>query len=49
MRIAVEGCCHGRLDDIYDTLNYAETVQNVKVIVNPTMFQYEYNIRLTYC
>lgn len=31
MKIAVEGCCHGELDQIYDALTYAERVSGVKV------------------
>ena len=31
MKIAVEGCCHGELDKIYETLAYIEHQDNVKV------------------
>ena len=31
MKIAVEGCCHGELDKIYDTLAYIESQDGVKV------------------
>lgn len=31
MKIAVEGCCHGELDKIYETLAYLEKTNNVKV------------------
>jgi len=31
MKIAVEGCCHGELDKIYETLAYIEQQDNVKV------------------
>ncbi|XP_064598274.1 lariat debranching enzyme-like [Liolophura sinensis] len=31
MKIAVEGCCHGELDKIYETLAYLEDVNSIKV------------------
>jgi len=31
MKIAVEGCCHGELDKIYDTLEYIERQDGIKV------------------
>ncbi len=31
MKIAVEGCCHGELDKIYETLGYLEKANNIKV------------------
>ncbi|XP_078368423.1 uncharacterized protein LOC144652266 [Oculina patagonica] len=31
MKIAVEGCCHGELDKIYETLEHLEKKENVKV------------------
>ncbi|XP_077436425.1 lariat debranching enzyme [Vanacampus margaritifer] len=31
MKIAVEGCCHGELDKIYDTIAYLEKKEGVKV------------------
>ena len=31
MRIAVEGCCHGELDTIYDTLECLEKKNNFKI------------------
>jgi len=31
MKIAVEGCCHGELDKIYETLAYIEHQDNIKV------------------
>jgi len=31
MKIAVEGCCHGELDKIYETLEYIEYQDGVKV------------------
>lgn len=31
MKIAVEGCCHGELDKIYETIAYLETKEGVKV------------------
>ena len=31
MKVAVEGCCHGELDKIYETLQYLEQVNNIKV------------------
>ncbi|XP_025106934.1 lariat debranching enzyme-like [Pomacea canaliculata] len=31
MKIAVEGCCHGELDKIYETVQYLEQVNNIKV------------------
>jgi len=31
MKIAVEGCCHGELDKIYETLEYIEHQDNIKV------------------
>ena len=34
MRIAVEGCTHGELDKIYQTIAEIETNQNYKVIIS---------------
>ena len=31
MKIAIEGCCHGELDRIYETLTHIETEQNIKI------------------
>lgn len=31
MKIAVEGCCHGELDKIYETLQFLEKKENVKI------------------
>uniref|UniRef100_A0A3P8R1Z1 Lariat debranching enzyme C-terminal domain-containing protein n=1 Tax=Astatotilapia calliptera TaxID=8154 RepID=A0A3P8R1Z1_ASTCA len=31
MKIAVEGCCHGELDKIYETIEYLEQKEGVKV------------------
>ena len=31
MKIAVEGCCHGELDKIYETLQFLERKENIKV------------------
>ncbi|KAL6485254.1 hypothetical protein MHYP_G00072990 [Metynnis hypsauchen] len=31
MKIAVEGCCHGELDKIYETIGYLERKEDVKV------------------
>jgi lariat debranching enzyme len=31
MRIAIEGCCHGELDNIYSTIEHLENVNNIKV------------------
>lgn len=31
MKIAVEGCCHGELDKIYETLTFLEKANNIKV------------------
>ena len=31
MKIAVEGCCHGELDKIYETLQYIEKKDNIKI------------------
>nr|XP_033800415.1 lariat debranching enzyme isoform X1 [Geotrypetes seraphini] len=31
MKIAIEGCCHGELDKIYETIQYLEKKENVKV------------------
>jgi len=31
MKIAVEGCCHGELDKIYETLEHLEKKENIKV------------------
>ena len=31
MKIAVEGCCHGELDKIYETLQFIENTEKVKV------------------
>ena len=33
MKIAVEGCCHGELDKIYETIAHLEKEQNIKVSV----------------
>lgn len=31
MKIAVEGCCHGELDKIYETIQYIQEQNGVKV------------------
>lgn len=31
MKIAVEGCCHGELDKIYETVSYLEKFNNIKI------------------
>ncbi|RVE61160.1 hypothetical protein OJAV_G00167980 [Oryzias javanicus] len=31
MKVAVEGCCHGELDNIYETISYLEQKEGVKV------------------
>ncbi|XP_066541930.1 lariat debranching enzyme [Hoplias malabaricus] len=31
MKVAVEGCCHGELDKIYETISYLERKEGVKV------------------
>ncbi|XP_069471913.1 lariat debranching enzyme isoform X2 [Ambystoma mexicanum] len=31
MKVAVEGCCHGELDKIYETIEFMEKKENVKV------------------
>ena len=31
MKIAVEGCCHGELDKIYETLQFLEKKENIKI------------------
>lgn len=31
MKIAVEGCAHGELENIYDTIQYLEEQQGIKV------------------
>lgn len=31
MKIAVEGCCHGELDAIYQTLEHLEQKNNIKI------------------
>lgn len=31
MKIAIEGCCHGELDNIYDTLQHLEQMNGLKV------------------
>lgn len=31
MFVAVEGCCHGELDKIYEVLSYTEQQNNIKV------------------
>ncbi|KAK2191814.1 hypothetical protein NP493_44g00005 [Ridgeia piscesae] len=31
MKIAVEGCCHGELDKIYETLDFLQQSQNIKI------------------
>lgn len=31
MKIAVEGCCHGELDKIYETIGYLEGKEGIKV------------------
>lgn len=33
MKIAVEGCCHGELDKIYETIGYLERKEGMKVDV----------------
>ena len=31
MKIAVEGCCHGELDKIYETIEYIQKEQKCKI------------------
>ena len=31
MNIAIEGCCHGELDKIYDSIGYIERKKGIKV------------------
>ncbi|KAB1997053.1 hypothetical protein ES319_D13G274900v1 [Gossypium barbadense] len=31
MKIAVEGCMHGALDKVYDTIKYIENTRNIKI------------------
>ncbi|PPR90158.1 hypothetical protein GOBAR_AA30533 [Gossypium barbadense] len=31
MKIAVEGCMHGDLDKVYDTIKYIENTRNIKI------------------
>ena len=31
MKIAIEGCCHGELDKIYETISYIEQQEGIKV------------------
>ncbi|KAK8301137.1 hypothetical protein V6Z11_D04G002300 [Gossypium hirsutum] len=31
MNIAVEGCMHGDLDKVYDTIKYIENTRNIKI------------------
>ncbi|KHG09875.1 Lariat debranching enzyme -like protein [Gossypium arboreum] len=31
MKIAVEGCMHGDLDKVYDTIKYIENIRNIKI------------------
>ena len=31
MKIAVEGCCHGELDKIYETIEYIQKDQKCKI------------------
>ncbi|CAF4424471.1 unnamed protein product, partial [Rotaria magnacalcarata] len=31
MKIAIEGCCHGELDRIYETINQIENEQKIKI------------------
>ncbi|XP_069081854.1 lariat debranching enzyme isoform X2 [Pleurodeles waltl] len=31
MKVAVEGCCHGELDKIYETIQFLEKKENIKV------------------
>ena len=31
MKIAVEGCCHGELDKIYETIAHLEKKEDIKV------------------
>jgi lariat debranching enzyme len=31
MKIAIEGCCHGDLNIIYETIKYAEKLNDFKV------------------
>lgn len=31
MKIAIEGCAHGELEQIYDTIQYIETKENIKI------------------
>ena len=31
INIAVEGCCHGELDAIYDTINHIQTTKHTQI------------------
>ncbi|KAH1120260.1 hypothetical protein J1N35_003420 [Gossypium stocksii] len=31
MKLAVEGCMHGDLDEVYDTIKYIENTRNIKI------------------
>lgn len=31
MKIAIEGCAHGELEQIYDTIEYIQKKENIKV------------------
>jgi len=31
MKIAIEGCCHGELDNIYSTLRHLESENDIKI------------------
>ena len=34
MKIAVEGCCHGELDKIYETIAFIEKKDGIKVCIH---------------
>jgi len=48
MKIAVEGCCHGELDKIYETLAYIENRDSVKVDLLLICGDFQVSILLTY-
>jgi hypothetical protein len=31
MKVAIEGCCHNQLDEIYKTLKHIENVEKIKI------------------
>ncbi len=31
MKIAIEGCCHGELDNIYSTIEHLEKINDIKI------------------